>query len=77
MNYLVVEAKYLEGYKIDVTFQDGKKGVVDLKEYPGRGGVFSDFRDKEYFKRFTIDYGTLVWENEVDIAPERLYEIAS
>jgi hypothetical protein len=38
--------------------------------------VFVNFGHIDYFKKFTIDYGTLVWDGEVDIAPERLYEKA-
>ncbi len=74
MNFLVAEAKYLDGYKIEIVFRDGKKGVVDLQEYAKRGGVFKEFINQEYFKNFIVDYGTLVWGDEVDIAPERLYE---
>lgn len=76
MKYTVVDARYLHDYQIAMTFEDGKRGVVDLKEYTDRGGVFSHFKEIDYFKKFTIDYGTLVWDGEVDIAPERLYEKA-
>ncbi len=76
MKYTVVDAHYLHDYKIDMTFEDGKHGIVDLSEYTKRGGVFANFTHIDYFKKFTIDYGTLVWDGEVDIAPERLYEKA-
>lgn len=32
--------------------------------------------DIEMFKRFTINFNTVVWENEADFAPEYLYEIS-
>lgn len=76
MKYTVVDAHYLHDYKIDMTFEDGKHGIVDLSEYTKRGGVFANFGHIDYFKKFIIDYGTLVWDGEVDIAPERLYEKA-
>jgi len=72
--YRVVDAKYLDGHRVAISFQDGKNGVADLSEYKNRGGVFSNFSDIEYFKKFIVDYGTVVWGDEVDIAPERLYE---
>lgn len=70
----VVDAQYSGGYKVQVSFDDGKKGVVDLSQYPKKGGVFSPLSDKEYFKKFFIDLNTLCWPNGADIAPERLYE---
>jgi hypothetical protein len=76
MKYTVVDAHYLHDYQIAMTFEDGKHGIVDLSEYTKRGGVFANFGHIDYFKNFTIDYGTLVWDGEVDIAPERLYEKA-
>jgi hypothetical protein len=70
----VVDARYLDGYNVNVIFDDGKKGVVDLSNYPEKGGVFSPLSNQEYFKKFFIDLNTLCWPNGADIAPERLYE---
>ncbi len=36
----VVTAVYRDGYKIEVAFDDGKKGIVDFTKYLRRGGVF-------------------------------------
>ena len=36
-------------------------------------GVFRAFADIELFKRFHIEYGTVVWTDQIDIAPESLY----
>ncbi len=77
--YDVVEAKYIDGYKIEVTFENGRKGVVDFKDYIKKGGVFSRFADMDYFKKFRInkELGVLCWPNDVDIAPETLYHEAT
>ena len=76
MKYNVTDAQYLSDYKLMIQFEDGTKGEVDLESYTKRAGVFSSFSDLNYFKNFIIEYGTVVWGNEVDIAPERLYERA-
>jgi len=75
MYYDVIEARYIEGYKLEITFKNGKKGIVDFKGYPKLGGVFSRFSDLEYFKKFYInqEIGVLCWPDGVDIAPETLY----
>ena len=72
----VVHAQHIGNYKVKIFFDDGKIGVVDLSEYPAKGGVFSPLSDPDYFKKFFIDLNTLCWPNGADIAPERLYEQA-
>jgi hypothetical protein len=75
----VVSAVYRERYKIEVTFDDGKKGIIDFEKYLRRGGVFERFKDMDFFRSFTInqELGILTWQNEIDIAPETLYAEAT
>lgn len=78
MYYDVIAATYAGEYKIRVTFEDGKAGIVDFSGYIQRGGVFTRLKDIEYFKKFEInrELGVINWNNEVDIAPETLYSEA-
>lgn len=66
-------------YILEISFENGKKGMVDFSGYAMRGGVFSGFADIEYFKRVSIDpvWGVLVWPGDVDIAPETIYRLAT
>jgi len=70
----VVEAKYIDNYKIEILFSDGHRGVADL-EGSFRGKAFKALRDLEIFSRFTVDdeIETIVWPNGTDFAPEFLY----
>jgi hypothetical protein len=70
----VVDAKYIDGYRIEVSFNDGRKGVADLKEAL-RGPAFESLKDEAVFRRFAVDkeLDTLVWENGADLAPEYIY----
>jgi hypothetical protein len=79
MIYDVISAVYRGGHKVEVTFDDGKKGTVDFAKYLRRGGVFEQFKDTDFFRSFTInkELGTLTWQNEIDIAPEALYAEAT
>ena len=71
----LIDAVYIENYKIHLFFEDKINGIVDFSDYIGKGVVFSKFRDIEYFKNFQInkDIGTICWDDNVDISPETLY----
>jgi hypothetical protein len=75
----VVSAEYRGDYRIEVCFDDGKRGVVDFAKYLDEGGVFERLRDKDLFRHFRIneELGVLTWEGEIDIAPETLYSDAT
>ncbi len=79
MIHEVVSASYKGEYRIEVTFDDGKQGVVDFSKYLDKGGVFARFKDIRFFKNFKIneELGVLTWQDEIDIAPETLYAEAT
>ena len=70
----VVEIEYKEGFVYHVVFDNGKRGDIDFSEFVGKGPVFEPLRDEAFFKKATIDGGTISWPNGADIAPETLYE---
>ena len=76
MNYDVVQAEYIDGYRLKIAFSDGKSGEVDFRPFIEKGGVFKVLEDVGQFKQFAIDpdWNTVTWQDgEVDIAPETLY----
>jgi len=75
----VIAATYIDGYRIQVTFEDGITGVVDFSRYLEKGGVFARFGDISFFRDFAINEepGVLSWGDEIDIAPETLYAEAT
>jgi len=70
----ITDAKYLEDYRIEVSFNDGKKGTVDLSQSL-KGTVFDPLKDKNVFSQLKLDdeLDTIVWPNGADLAPEYLY----
>ena len=70
----VTDAKYLKDYLIEVTFNDGKKGIADLSQSL-QGTVFDSLKNKKIFSQFKVDQelDTIVWPNGADLAPEYLY----
>ena len=75
----LISAKYKGGYKIELTFENGKSGVVDFAKYIEKGGVFSQLSDLEHFIQFQVneELGVLTWKDEIDVAPEVLYSEAT
>lgn len=78
MIHNVILAKYKNDYKIEIEFDDGKKGVMDFSKYLKFGGVFEHFHDINFFRAFTVnkELGVISWQNGIEIAPETLYSEA-
>jgi Protein of unknown function (DUF2442) len=70
----VTHAKYLEDYKVEVSFNDGKQGTADLADAL-KGPVFEPLKDKSLFSCLVIDkeLETIVWPTGADLAPEYVY----
>lgn len=70
----VTEARYLDAYRIEVAFNNGKKGIADLAEAL-KGPVFEPLKNTKVFARFKVDaeLETIAWENGADLAPEYIY----
>ena len=74
----VSKAKYLRNYQIELLFDTGESKVVDLKDtiFKDHRKIFFPLREIDYFKRFNIKFNTIEWPNELDLAPEYLYELS-
>ena len=59
---------------IEITFEDVISGIIDFSKYLNYCGVFKYFNDINYCFNFKInpELGTIVWENDLDIAPDTL-----
>ena len=70
----VTKAKYLEGHRVQLEFNNGRKGIADLSDSLD-GHVFAPLKDKEYFAQLKLDreLDTISWPNGADFAPEYLY----
>jgi len=71
----VTKAEYLEGYRLIVWFSDGAVKLVDLAGYLYKAHL-APLQENGRIRRFQIDLGTIIWEDDIDIAPEYLYNIA-
>ena len=69
----ITEAKYIDGYKLWLKFNDETEGPVDLSSEL-YGEIFEPLKDISYFKQFSIRGNTVAWKNGADFAPEFLRE---
>ena len=67
----VLKAEYIDGYRIRLWFNKNVNKVVDLKSSL-KGIVFEPLKDLDFFKKFSVKYNTVEWENGADFAPEYL-----
>ena len=69
----ISKVKVLQGYCLELTFDDGVCGMVDLSDLVGRG-VFALWRDRHSFEQVQIgSLGELIWGDQVDLCPDSLY----
>jgi hypothetical protein len=66
----------LECYRLHVKFMDGLEGFVDLSQFikGESAGVFEALRDQNFFKRVFLNYGAVTWPEELDLAPDAMYD---
>ena len=69
----ITKVTVLPGYHLELEFDDGVSGIVDLSEPVGKG-VFALWSDPLVFEQVRIgSSGELVWDEQVDLCPDALY----
>jgi hypothetical protein len=56
-----------------LTFNSGERRCFDMRPYL-HYPVFRRLENPAYFSLARIDYGTVTWPGDIDIAPETLYD---
>jgi hypothetical protein len=74
----VKSAKYLDAYRLNLVFDTGESGDVDLQDIVFKYTAALPLRDINNFKSFKLDdWATVVWDCGFDVSPETLYERAT
>ena len=69
----ITNVKVLEGYRLELEFDDGVSGIVDLSDLVGNG-VFALWRDRRAFVEVRVgSSGELAWGDKIDLCPDALY----
>ncbi|MDR0667604.1 MAG: DUF2442 domain-containing protein [Prevotellaceae bacterium] len=65
----IVEATYLDGYAVRLTFSDGVVRDIDFGPFllGNPHPQYDKYRDIKKFKKFKIEYGNIVWGRNWDL----------
>jgi hypothetical protein len=75
MFYDIVRVVPLSDRRLQVAFDDGSLGEVDVRSHIQFSGVFEALDDDEEFRKVRVnsDTGTIEWPNGADLDPVVLY----
>jgi hypothetical protein len=62
-------------FHLVLTFSNGEKRRFDMRPYLHLP-IYRCLENPAFFALARVDYGTVVWPGEIDIAPETLYELS-
>ena len=69
----IVKVEVKPNYTLHLEFDNGEKRIFDMSPYMNKK-PFVRIKSPSLFAMAKVDYGTVVWPGEIDIAPETLYD---
>ena len=69
----VIKVKVLEDYKLKLTFDNNIVKIKDMKAHLN-SGVFKILKKPEVFNSVKISFGTISWNEDIDMCADYLYE---
>ena len=73
---MMIEVNAVEavpGFGLILTFNSGERRRFDMRPYL-HYPAFRRLENPGYFSLARVDYGTVTWPGNIDIAPETLYD---
>jgi hypothetical protein len=68
----VISVTAHEDYTLDLVFETGEKRIFDMKPFLDKK-PFIKLLNSPLFLKASVQYGTVVWPGNIDIAPETLW----
>lgn len=71
----VAEVRALPGYRLQVRFNDGTEGCVDMAPFlrSSSAGIFATLRDEAVFREVGVVLGAVTWPGGLDLAPDAMH----
>jgi hypothetical protein len=68
----VSSVRPLPGYQLNVVFDDGVSGTIDLKNFI-ETGIFSVLKDEQLFSKVYTNANSIAWSDELEIDALTVY----
>jgi len=62
-----------DDYTLQIDFDNGESGTLDMKPYLDFG-VFRRLKDRNAFERVRVSFDTVEWDSGIDLDPEFVYD---
>jgi hypothetical protein len=69
----VKAVEVLDDYKLLLTFSNKERRIYDMTPVIEEYNTLKKLKNKGLFKLAHVEGGTVIWNDELDIAPEELY----
>jgi hypothetical protein len=69
----VIKVKVITGFVLELEFENGEHRSFNMTPYMDKK-PFDKLKNNSVFHGAHVDYGTVVWPGNIDIAPETLYD---
>ncbi|MFZ5997597.1 MAG: DUF2442 domain-containing protein [Nitrospirota bacterium] len=68
----VVSVKTRDDYTLELVFENGERRIFDMKPFLDKKPFVKLLKSPLFFKA-SVQFGTVVWPGNIDIAPETLW----
>ena len=75
----VISVQPLAGYRLQIQFEDGVQGIVNVKELIEFTGVFEPLANESEFSKAAVneELGVVCWQNGADLDSDVLYSLVT
>jgi hypothetical protein len=73
----VISVQPIDGYQLQLKFEDGVEGVVNIRDLVEFTGVFEYLTDENQFSQVSVnkELGVISWPNGADLDSDVLYSV--